>query len=95
MSRSTAAAAGPGSGRSHLLASRLPRGEKLTRYSVYRRDGNTTEVEADGMWPEAAFLVFLYTEVVIMQPRELVALRVRIAEVEQVVRDDGEVWRPG
>jgi hypothetical protein len=30
--------------------------------------------------------VFRYSEVVIMQPRELVALRVLIAEVERVVR---------
>jgi hypothetical protein len=46
------------------------------------------------MWPEGAHLVFRYSEVVIMQPRELVVLRVPIAEVERVVRDDGEVWRP-
>ena len=31
-------------------------------------------------------------EVVILSPRQLVALRVPIAE--RVVRDDGEVWRP-
>jgi hypothetical protein len=64
------------------------------RYTIHRRDGSTTEVEADGMWPEATHLVFRYTEVVILKPRELVALRVPIAEVEQVVPDDGEVWRP-
>jgi hypothetical protein len=41
------------------------------RYTVHRRDGTTDEVDAEGMWPEAANLVFRYTEVVIMQPREL------------------------
>jgi hypothetical protein len=64
------------------------------RYSIHRRDGTTTEVDADGMWPEGAHLVFRYREAVIMQPRELVALRVPIAEVERVVRGDGQVWRP-
>ena len=43
------------------------------------------------MWLEGAHLVFRYTEVVIMEPRELVALRVPIAEVEQVEREDGAV----
>jgi hypothetical protein len=60
-------------------------------YTVHRRDGDTTDVEADGMWLEGAHLVFRYTEVVIMEPRELVALRVPIAEVEQVEREDGAV----
>jgi hypothetical protein len=54
------------------------------RYTVHRRDGTSDEVDAEGMWPEAANLVFRYTEVVIMQPRELVALRVPIVEVERV-----------
>jgi hypothetical protein len=64
------------------------------RYTVHRRDGTTDEVDADGMWPQGAHLVFRYSEVVIMRPRSLVALRVPIAEVDRVVRDDGEVWRP-
>ncbi|MEP6527788.1 MAG: hypothetical protein ABJA86_11555 [Nocardioidaceae bacterium] len=51
------------------------------RYTIHRRDGSTTEVDADGMWPEGAHLVFRYSEVVILQPRELVALRVPIAEI--------------
>jgi hypothetical protein len=46
------------------------------------------------MWPEDPHLVFRRSEVVILKPRELVVLRVRIAEVERVVRDDGEIWRP-
>jgi hypothetical protein len=37
------------------------------RYTVHRRDGTTDEVEAEGMWPEAAHLVFRDSEVVIMQ----------------------------
>jgi hypothetical protein len=61
------------------------------RYTVHRRDGTTDEVEAEGMWPEGAHLVFRYRDVVIVTPRELVALRVPIAEVERVVRDDGPV----
>ena len=66
----------------------------MRHYVVHRRDGTTTEVDADGMWPEGRHLVFRYSEVVILTPRELVALRVPIAEVERVVRDDGAVWRP-
>jgi hypothetical protein len=59
-----------------------------------RRDGTTDDVAADGMWPAGMHLVFRYSEVVILTPRPLVALRVPIAEVERVIRDDGEVWRP-
>jgi hypothetical protein len=36
----------------------------------------------------------LYTGIVITKPREMVALRVTSAEVERVVRDDGQVWSP-
>jgi hypothetical protein len=66
----------------------------LTGYAVHRRDGSMTEVVADGMWPVGSHLVFRRAEVVFLKPRELVVLRVAIAEVERVVRDDGEVWRP-
>lgn len=62
---------------------------------MHRRDGTVDEVDADGMWPEGAHLVFRYTEVVITRPRSLMALRVPIGEVERVARDDGQVWRPG
>jgi hypothetical protein len=43
------------------------------RYTDYRCDGTTDGVEADGMWPEGAHLVFRYSEIVIMRPRSLVA----------------------
>jgi hypothetical protein len=65
----------------------------VTHYTVHRLDGSTTEVDADGMWPVGPHLVFRRTEVVILKPRELVVLRVAIAEVDRVVRDDDEVWR--
>ncbi len=66
----------------------------MTRYTVRRVDGTTTEVNADGMWPEDSHIVFRRSEVVILKPRELVVLRVLIVEVDRVVRDDGDVWRP-
>jgi hypothetical protein len=66
----------------------------VRHYTVHRRDGTLDEVDAEGMWPEPAHLVFRYSEVVIATPRELVALRMAIVEVEKVVRDDGAVWTP-
>ncbi len=62
------------------------------RYTITYRDGLRVDVDAEGLWPVFGALEFAVTVAVIGIPRQVVALRVMLCEVESVEREDGAVW---
>ena len=63
------------------------------RYTIHYRDGRQADVEAEAVWPTSTCLEFTVTVAVIGLPRQVVAKRVWLSEIDSVEREDGAAWR--
>ncbi len=63
-------------------------------YRVHLHNGWLIDLQAEGIWPMGTQLEWTITTLVIGLPRQVVVQRCHGADVDLVLRDDGEVWPP-